>query len=85
MAQVSKKGVPRVAVIQFPGVNCEYETARVLESVGLRAQVVRWNAEGSAFDGFSAFVLPGGFSYQDRVRGGAISAREPASSVSLSL
>jgi phosphoribosylformylglycinamidine synthase len=66
-----------VAIIQFPGVNCEWETARALESVGLRACVRRWNLPSSDWLAYSAFVLPGGFSYQDRVRAGAIAAREP--------
>jgi phosphoribosylformylglycinamidine synthase len=68
---------PEVAIVQFPGVNCEWETARALESVGLRACVRRWNLPASDWLGFAAYVLPGGFSYQDRVRAGAIAAREP--------
>lgn len=68
---------PRVAVIQFPGVNCEWETADVLRSVGLEAVVLRWNLPPGEIAGHDAYVLPGGFSYQDRVRAGAISAREP--------
>jgi phosphoribosylformylglycinamidine synthase len=75
MAEVTAR--PRVLVVQFPGVNCEYETARVLRSVGLDAAVVRWNAPDHAFANAAAFVIPGGFSYEDRVRGGAIAAREP--------
>jgi phosphoribosylformylglycinamidine synthase len=71
----SMRGNAHVGVIQFPGVNCEYETARALEAAGLDAEVIRWNdAGGRALDGI---VLPGGWSYQDRVRGGAIAAREP--------
>ncbi len=67
---------PRIAVVQFPGVNCEYETARALQATGLHAEIIRWNAPPATGD-FDGFVLPGGFSYQDRVRAGAISAREP--------
>ena len=68
---------PRVCVIQFPGSNCEYETARALEPHGLEAAVLRWNSlDGSAARGFAAFVLPGGFSFQDRVRAGAVAAKE---------
>jgi len=78
MASVTER---HVAVVQFPGVNCEWETARALETVGLRATVKRWNVPAAEWDGFGAYVIPGGFSYQDRVRGGAIAAREPVMDV----
>ncbi len=66
---------PRVAVVQLPGVNCEPESVRALTDAGLEADVVRWTAADVA--GYDAFLLPGGFSFQDRVRGGAIAAFEP--------
>jgi len=66
----------RIAVLQLPGVNCEHETARALESAGLAAEIVRWTRKD--LDHFAGFVLPGGFSFQDRVRAGAVAAREPA-------
>ena len=66
----------RIAVLQLPGVNCEYETARALAAAGLAAEVVRWTRQD--LDEFDGFVLPGGFSFQDRVRAGAVAAREPA-------
>lgn len=65
-----------VVVIQFPGVNCEYETVRVLETVGLAARVVRWNAGSRAIASASAIVIPGGFSYQDRIRAGVVAAKD---------
>jgi phosphoribosylformylglycinamidine synthase len=65
----------RAAVVQIPGVNCEYETARALESVGLEASIVRWNEPASVWSEFDAFVLPGGFAFQDRIRAGAIAAK----------
>jgi phosphoribosylformylglycinamidine synthase len=68
----------RVAVLQIPGVNCEYETARVLEAVGLGAAIVRFNEPSSSLASFEAFVLPGGFAYQDRIRAGAVAAKLPA-------
>jgi len=67
---------PRVAVIQFPGVNCEYETQRALIASGFEAEIFRWNLDVSRLSSFDAFVLPGGFSYQDRVRAGAIAAKD---------
>ncbi|MDH3215537.1 MAG: phosphoribosylformylglycinamidine synthase I [Candidatus Krumholzibacteria bacterium] len=65
-----------VVVIQFPGVNCEYETVRVLESVGLSASVLRWNAPQGELRSAAAIVLPGGFSYQDRIRAGVVAAKD---------
>jgi phosphoribosylformylglycinamidine synthase I len=65
-----------ILVIQFPGVNCEYETVRVLEAVGLPARIHRWNAEGVALRDAPAIVLPGGFSYQDRIRAGVVAAKD---------
>ncbi|MDM7992572.1 MAG: phosphoribosylformylglycinamidine synthase subunit PurQ [Candidatus Fermentibacter sp.] len=67
---------PRVAVIQYPGVNCEYETARCLSACGLDGVVTRWNAGRAQLSECDAFVLPGGFSFQDRIRAGAVAARE---------
>jgi len=67
---------PRVAVIQFPGVNCEFETARALARAAIDPAVVRWNAPLEALQRFDGFILPGGFSYQDRVRAGAVAAAD---------
>ncbi|HYQ88305.1 MAG TPA: phosphoribosylformylglycinamidine synthase I [Candidatus Binatia bacterium] len=68
----------RVAVVQIPGVNCEYETTRALEAVGLMARIVRWNEPASVWSEFDAYVIPGGFAFQDRIRAGAIAAKLPA-------
>jgi phosphoribosylformylglycinamidine synthase len=67
----------RVAVLQFPGVNCESETVRALIRVGLDGEVFRWKRPADELRDFQAFVLPGGFSYQDRVRAGALAAKDP--------
>jgi phosphoribosylformylglycinamidine synthase subunit PurQ / glutaminase len=65
-----------IAVLQLPGVNCEHETALALEAAGLEAEIVRWTRKD--LDRFAGFVIPGGFAFQDRVRAGAVAAREPA-------
>ena len=67
---------PRAAVVRFPGVNCEYETARALRAVGLGADIVSWTAPHERLGEYDAIVLPGGFSYEDRMRAGALAARE---------
>ena len=67
---------PRACVIQFPGVNCEYESARALEDAGASAEVHRWNEDPSLLASFDLFLLPGGFSYQDRIRAGVVASKE---------
>jgi phosphoribosylformylglycinamidine synthase len=67
----------RVAVVQFPGVNCETESVRALRRVGLETEVFRWTRAAGELARFDAYVVPGGFSYQDRVRAGALAAKDP--------
>jgi len=67
----------RVAVVQFPGVNCETETVGALARVGLDAEVFRWTRPAAGLRDYQAFVLPGGFCHQDRVRAGALAAKGP--------
>lgn len=66
----------RVGVFVFPGTNSEDETIRACRAAGLAAQLVHWNAELDAVRGLDAYVLPGGFAYEDRVRAGAIAAHD---------
>lgn len=68
---------PRAAVLQFPGVNCEYESARALEAAGATASILRWNEDPARLADFDLYLIPGGFSYQDRIRAGAVAAKEP--------
>ena len=67
----------KCAVIQLPGSNCEYETLKALHYVGLNADIVSWNAKLDDIKSYAAFIIPGGFSFQDRVRAGAIAAQLP--------
>src|SRR3989338_1602055 len=68
----------RVAVIIFPGTNCENETNRSLVNAGLAADIVRWNELKKLQEGnYDAFVLPCGFAYEDRGRAGIIAALDP--------
>ena len=66
----------KIAVIMFPGNNCENETARAVEAVGIKADIVRWNII-KGLEKYDGYILPGGFSYEDRIRGGIISAQDP--------
>jgi phosphoribosylformylglycinamidine synthase len=72
---------PRVAVLQLPGVNCEYETRAVLDRAELDAEIFRWNRPAGDLEGFDAYVIPGGFSYEDRIRAGAVAAKVKAMDV----
>lgn len=67
---------PPVAVMQFPGTNCEHETLRAVDAAGGDGAIVRWNEPAGRLARFAAFVLPGGFAYQDRVRAGSIAAKD---------
>ncbi len=66
----------KAAVILFPGMNCENETMRALTVSGFHIELVRWNQHVN-LDDFSCFVIPGGFSYEDRIRAGVIAAKHP--------
>lgn len=67
----------KIAVMQFPGTNCEYETLVAAKAVGIDGEIFRWNRSAGELSGFDGYVIPGGFSYQDRVRAGAIASKEP--------
>lgn len=67
--------MPRVAVLVFPGTNSEDETLRAVQAVGLDGELVHWS-RAEALAHFDAFVLPGGFAYEDRVRAGAVAAHD---------
>ena len=66
----------KFAVIQFPGSNCDQDCLAALRGIeGLEAQYV-WH-KGNSLGGFDAIVLPGGFSYGDYLRCGAIARFSP--------
>ncbi len=67
----------KVAIIQYPGTNCEYETYEAVKSCGISAEIFRWNRNPEELLDFDGFIIPGGFSYQDRVRAGAIASKKP--------
>ena len=68
----------RVAVVLFPGMNCEHETTRALASVGVSAEIVRSNESAGKLGSFDGYLLPGGFSFEDRIRAGVVAANLPA-------
>ncbi|MEN8005790.1 MAG: phosphoribosylformylglycinamidine synthase subunit PurL [Candidatus Krumholzibacteriota bacterium] len=83
-AAVNLQAKPRVAVVQLPGVNCEEESRRILKASGAEAEIFRWTRSPDELRVFDGFLIPGGFSYQDRVRAGAVAAKDPLLRVLLS-
>jgi phosphoribosylformylglycinamidine synthase subunit PurQ / glutaminase len=67
----------RAAVVVFPGINRERDMARALKLVSGRAPVMVWHGETALPQETDLVVVPGGFSYGDYLRCGAIAARAP--------
>jgi phosphoribosylformylglycinamidine synthase I len=66
----------KVAVIKFPGSNCDQDAYHALnDDLGVKAEYV-WH-ETRSLRGFDAVFLPGGFSYGDYLRCGAMASRTP--------
>src|SRR4029453_497848 len=65
------------AVLIFPGINRERDMARTLKLMSGREPAMIWHADTELPPGTDLVVLPGGFSYGDFLRCGAIAARAP--------
>jgi len=65
------------AVIVFPGINRERDMARALKLISGREPSMVWHADTALPAGTDLVVIPGGFSYGDYLRCGAIAARAP--------
>lgn len=65
------------AVIVFPGSNCDRDLAVAIEQVTGRAPAMVWHRDTELPDGTEFIALPGGFSYGDYLRSGAMAARSP--------
>jgi phosphoribosylformylglycinamidine synthase len=65
------------AVVVFPGINRERDMARTLKLDSGREPAMVWHADTALPDGTDLVVVPGGFSYGDYLRCGAIAARAP--------
>jgi phosphoribosylformylglycinamidine synthase len=62
----------RLAVVQFPGTNCERETVRALRDSTCCPVDLVWHADHLDPDAYAGVVLPGGFAHGDHLRAGAI-------------
>lgn len=67
----------KTAVIVFPGSNCDRDLAVALETVTGTAPAMVWHGDTALPDGVGLVAVPGGFSYGDYLRSGAIAARSP--------
>ena len=65
----------KVAVITFPGSNCDYDLFKAAQQVGGDAKFI-WHRE-RGLENYDAVLLPGGFSYGDYLRAGAIARMSP--------
>ena len=67
----------KTAVIVFPGSNCDRDMAVALRDVSGKAPTMVWHRETELPEGLDLIALPGGFSYGDYLRSGAMAARSP--------
>jgi len=67
----------RSAVVTFPGSNCDRDMAVALEKVSGSAPLRVWHGDAELPDALDFIALPGGFSYGDYLRSGAMAARSP--------
>ena len=67
----------RAAVVTFPGSNCDRDLAVALEQVSGVAPHRVWHGDADLPEGLDFVALPGGFSYGDYLRSGAMAARSP--------
>ncbi len=65
-----------VTVLQFPGTNCEYDAQYAFEKLGANVTLV-WHKETKLPENTNLVVIPGGFSYGDYLRSGAIARFAP--------
>ena len=65
----------KIAVLYFPGNNCEEETRDRCIDVGMDAKIIRWNSKEN-LNSFDGYIIQGGFSYEVLVRSGIIAAKE---------
>ena len=67
---------PNIAVVYFPGNNCEEETLKAVLASGMDGKIVRWN-ERKGIENYDGYIIPGGWGYEDRIRAGVIMAKDP--------
>ncbi len=66
----------KTAVIQFPGSNGDYDLVEAVRHAGGEPELI-WHRDERGLEGYDAVLLPGGFSYGDYLRAGAIASLSP--------
>lgn len=66
----------RVAILRFPGTNCEFDTQYAFEKLGYSTKLV-WHEDKKLPVDIDLIVIPGGFSYGDYLRSGSIARFSP--------
>jgi phosphoribosylformylglycinamidine synthase len=67
----------KIAIIQFPGSNCERESALAIQRAGMEPEEFLWNELQAKLSEYDGYFIVGGFSYEDRSRAGIIAALDP--------
>lgn len=61
----------KISILQFPGTNCEYDAQYAYEQLGVDVEII-WHKETIIPEDTELLIVPGGFSYGDYLRSGAI-------------
>jgi phosphoribosylformylglycinamidine synthase I len=66
----------KIGIIRFPGSNCDHDVMTMVQAKGFGGEFL-WHLDQFQFKDYFAFIIPGGFSYGDYLRAGALAARSP--------
>lgn len=66
----------KIGVVRFPGTNCDRDVLQMVKAKGLLGEYL-WHQDQFDVSGYDSLILPGGFSYGDYLRSGALAARSP--------
>lgn len=75
-AHSTKASEKLVGVLRFPGTNCDRDVFEAVKMVGLHPEWL-WHSNHFEAKKYAALILPGGFSFGDYLRAGALAARTP--------
>lgn len=70
----------KVAVVQYPGSNCDLDALEILQKIEKVKTCLVWH-KALKDDSYDGYILPGGFSYGDYLRAGAIAATSPSTEI----
>jgi phosphoribosylformylglycinamidine synthase I len=67
----------KIGVVRFPGSNCDRDVMTMVQAKGFEGEFL-WHLDQFQYKDYYALIIPGGFSYGDYLRSGALAARSPA-------